>query len=191
MTTTSPLITLNNGVEMPALGLGVFLAPPAQTADAVETAIACGYRLVDTAAAYNNERQVGEGIRRSGIARSEIFVTTKLWVADYGDESARSAFEASRRACSSCVDDCRRPARGRAARARRAFRASPSRRALAGRDGESSARRRGRIVEPRERRSRLEPMIRRARAQLRVIERAPRDGGGARAGGAARREVVR
>ena len=97
MTATSPLITLNNGVEMPALGLGVFLAPPAQTADAVETAIACGYRLVDTAAAYNNERQVGEGIRRSGIARSEIFVTTKLWVADYGDESARSAFEASLR----------------------------------------------------------------------------------------------
>ncbi len=97
MNAENRLITLNNGVEMPALGLGVFLAPPEQTADAVETAIACGYRLIDTAAAYNNERQVGEGIRRSGIARSETFVTTKLWVADYGHESALSAFEASLR----------------------------------------------------------------------------------------------
>lgn len=97
MTAINTLITLSNGVKMPALGLGVFLAAPEQTADAVATAIACGYRLIDTAAAYNNERQVGEGIRRSGIARSELFVTTKLWVADYGTESARSAFEASRR----------------------------------------------------------------------------------------------
>jgi 2,5-diketo-D-gluconate reductase A len=91
------MIELNNGAEMPALGLGVFLAPPEQTADAVETAITTGYRLVDTAAAYNNERQVGEGIRRSGIDRSEIFVTTKLWVADYGYDSALRAFDASLR----------------------------------------------------------------------------------------------
>lgn len=97
MTNASTHITLNNGIKMPALGLGVFLAPPEQTADAVATAIARGYRLIDTAAAYNNERQVGEGVRRSGIARSEMFVTTKLWVADYGHESARRAFEASLR----------------------------------------------------------------------------------------------
>ena len=71
------LIALNNGIKMPALGLGVFLSPPDQTAAAVETAINKGYRLIDTAAAYANERQVGEGIRRSGIERSEIFVTTK------------------------------------------------------------------------------------------------------------------
>ena len=61
-------IELGNGVEMPALGLGVFLSPRDRTAEAVETAIEKGYRLIDTAAAYNNERQVGEGIRRSGIA---------------------------------------------------------------------------------------------------------------------------
>lgn len=94
---TSPLLVLNNGVKMPALGLGVFLASPEQTADAVATAIARGYRLIDTAAGYNNERQVGDGIRRSGIDRRELFVTTKLWVADYGHESAGRAFEASLR----------------------------------------------------------------------------------------------
>jgi diketogulonate reductase-like aldo/keto reductase len=93
--TRNPTIALNNGVELPALGLGVFLAPPEQTADAVATAINAGYRMVDTAAGYNNERQVGEGIRRSGIGRDEIFVTTKLWVADYGYEPALRAFDAS------------------------------------------------------------------------------------------------
>jgi diketogulonate reductase-like aldo/keto reductase len=93
--TRIPSITLNNGVEMPALGLGIFLAPPEQTADAVEAAITTGYRLVDTAAPYNNERQVGEGIRRTGIDRNELFVTTKLWVADYGYDSALRAFDAT------------------------------------------------------------------------------------------------
>jgi diketogulonate reductase-like aldo/keto reductase len=93
----SPQIELNNGVEIPALGLGVFLSPPEQTADAVETAIGQGYRLIDTAAAYNNERQVGEGIRRSGIDRGDIFVTTKLWMSDYGYDSALRAFDASLR----------------------------------------------------------------------------------------------
>jgi len=88
-------LILNNGTKIPTLGLGVFLTPPEQTADAVETAISSGYRLIDTAAAYNNERQVGEAIRNSGIDRQEIFVTTKLWVADYGSEFALRAFEAS------------------------------------------------------------------------------------------------
>ena len=88
-------MTLNNGVKMPALGLGVYRSSPEQTADAVESAIDNGYRLIDTAAAYFNERQVGEGIVRSGIDRSELFVQTKLWISDYGYERALRAFEAS------------------------------------------------------------------------------------------------
>lgn len=97
MTGTSPPIALNNGVEMPALGLGVYQSSSEETTGAVETAIADGYRLIDTAAAYFNERQVGEGIRRSGIDRSEIFVTTKLWISDYGYDSALRAFDVSLR----------------------------------------------------------------------------------------------
>ncbi len=93
----SPVISLNNGIAMPALGLGVFQSSPEETVEAVEFAIANGYRLIDTAAAYFNERQVGEGIRRSGIDRSEIFVTTKLWLSDYGYESALRAFDVSLR----------------------------------------------------------------------------------------------
>jgi diketogulonate reductase-like aldo/keto reductase len=95
MKTTSPLITLNNGVEMPALGLGVYLSPLDQTATAVEAAVASGYRLIDTAAVYGNEQQVGEGIRRSGIARVDLFVTTKLWISDYGYDRALRAFDVS------------------------------------------------------------------------------------------------
>jgi diketogulonate reductase-like aldo/keto reductase len=97
MTRKGPLISLNNGVQMPALGLGVHQNSPEQTRDAVATAIANGYRLIDTAAAYFNERQVGEGIVRSGIARSEMFVTTKLSISDYGYERALSAFDGSLR----------------------------------------------------------------------------------------------
>ena len=81
-TATSRRIELNNGVELPALGLGVFQSPPAETVGAVEAAIADGYRLIDTAAAYGNEREVGEGIRRSVLDRDEMFVSTKLWVSD-------------------------------------------------------------------------------------------------------------
>src|SRR3954447_18436101 len=88
---------MNNGVKMPALGLGVDRSSPEQTVGAVESAIASGYRLIDTAAAYLNERQVGEGIARGGIDRSEMFVTTKLWISDYGYERALRAFDASRR----------------------------------------------------------------------------------------------
>jgi diketogulonate reductase-like aldo/keto reductase len=93
----SPAITLNNGVTMPALGLGTYQSTQDRTAEAVETAIANGYRLIDTASVYGNERQVGEGIARSGIARSGIFVTTKLWISDFGYETALHAFEASLR----------------------------------------------------------------------------------------------
>jgi diketogulonate reductase-like aldo/keto reductase len=94
---TAPTLTLKNGVEMPALGLGVFQTPPAETVGAVETAIREGYRLIDTAAAYMNEREVGEGIRRTGIARNEIFVETKLWITDYGYDTALHAFDKSAR----------------------------------------------------------------------------------------------
>ena len=94
----SPLITLNNGIKVPTLGLGVLdRSAIEQTAGAVETAVANGYRLIDTAAAYGNERQVGEGIRGSGIDRSEMFITTKLWMGDYGYESTLRAFDASLR----------------------------------------------------------------------------------------------
>jgi diketogulonate reductase-like aldo/keto reductase len=91
-TVTTPLLMLKSGVEMPALGLGVFQSPPAETLGAVEAAIADGYRLIDTAAAYMNEREVGEGIRRSGIDRGDMFVTTKLWISDYGYEPALRGF---------------------------------------------------------------------------------------------------
>jgi Aldo/keto reductases, related to diketogulonate reductase len=99
LTTTGsgPHLTMNNGVAIPALGLGVFQSPPEQTVGAVEAAIASGYRLIDTAAAYSNEREVGEGIRRSGLARAELFVQTKLWISDYGYESALRAYDLSLR----------------------------------------------------------------------------------------------
>ena len=87
--------TLNNGVEMPALGFGVFQTPPDVTAAAVEEALRRGYRLVDTAAAYGNEREVGEGIRRSGVARDEVFIETKMWISDYGYDATLHAFDKS------------------------------------------------------------------------------------------------
>jgi diketogulonate reductase-like aldo/keto reductase len=97
MSGRSPLITLNNGVKMPACGLGVLRSAPEQTANVVEVAIANGYRLIDTAAAYLNERQVGEGTVCSGIDRSAMFITTKLWMSDYGYERALRAFDSSLR----------------------------------------------------------------------------------------------
>ncbi|CAM5645592.1 MULTISPECIES: aldo/keto reductase [Streptomyces] len=90
---TNPPLTLNNGVEMPALGFGVFQSPPEETAEAVEIALRTGYRHIDTAAAYGNEREVGEAIRRSGLDRSEVFIETKVWVSDYGYEQTLHAFD--------------------------------------------------------------------------------------------------
>jgi 2,5-diketo-D-gluconate reductase A len=92
-TATIPTLTLSNSVEMPAFGLGVFQSPPEQTTSAVEAAIANGYPLIDAAAAYGNEREVGEGIRRSGIDRGQIFIVTKLWISDYGHDEALVGFE--------------------------------------------------------------------------------------------------
>ena len=90
-------ITLNNGVEMPALGLGVFQTPPEETREAVRSALGAGYRLIDTAAAYGNERQVGEAVHRSEVARSEVFLETKIWISDYGYDQTLHAFTKSAR----------------------------------------------------------------------------------------------
>ncbi len=90
-----PTYSLNNGVQMPALGFGVFQAEPEQTVAAVSTALETGYRNIDTAAGYGNERQVGEAIRRSGLDRSEVFIETKVWVSDYGYEATLHAFDKS------------------------------------------------------------------------------------------------
>lgn len=91
--TTIPHFTLNNGVEIPVIGFGVFQTPPAETIHAVETALQVGYRHIDTAAAYGNEREVGEAIRRSGLVRDEVFIETKVWVSDYGHDATLRAFD--------------------------------------------------------------------------------------------------
>ena len=88
-------VTLNNGVQMPALGLGVFQTPPDVTAQAVATALATGYRLIDTAAAYGNEREVGQAIDHSGLARDEVFIETKIWISDYGYDQTLHGFDKS------------------------------------------------------------------------------------------------
>ncbi len=91
-----PLVTLNNDVQMPLLGFGVFQINDLEECErSVYDAIRTGYRLIDTAAAYGNEEAVGKAIKRSGVAREELFVTTKLWIQDAGYESAKRAFERS------------------------------------------------------------------------------------------------
>ena len=90
-----PSVTLNNDVKMPLLGFGVFQTPPDVTTAAVEEALRLGYRHIDTAAAYGNEREVGEGVRRSGIARDDVFIETKVWISDYGDDATLHAFDKS------------------------------------------------------------------------------------------------
>lgn len=86
-------LTLNNGVQMPAIGLGVFQSAPEETTAAVQAALQAGYRHIDTAAGYSNEREVGEGIRRSGLDRDEVFIETKVWVSDYGHDETLHAFD--------------------------------------------------------------------------------------------------
>jgi 2,5-diketo-D-gluconate reductase A len=93
--TSVPAVMLHDGVEIPQLGFGVFQVPPEKTQDAVEEALEVGYRHIDTAAAYRNERGVGAAIAASGIPREEIFVTTKLWNSAQGYESTLGAFEKS------------------------------------------------------------------------------------------------
>jgi 2,5-diketo-D-gluconate reductase A len=89
-------VTLNNGVQMPILGYGVFQVPDlAQCEEIVAQAIETGYRLIDTAASYQNETAVGKGIKKSGVARKDLFITTKLWVQDASYEGAKRAFQRS------------------------------------------------------------------------------------------------
>jgi 2,5-diketo-D-gluconate reductase A len=92
----TPTVKLNNGVEMPLLGFGVFQVPdPNECERSVYDAIQTGYRLIDTAASYMNEEAVGKAIKRSGVPREELFITTKLWIQDAGYENAKKAFERS------------------------------------------------------------------------------------------------
>lgn len=91
-------VKLNNGVEIPILGFGVFqVRDPEECERSVAEALRAGYRLIDTAASYLNEEAVGKAIKKSGVAREELFVTTKLWIQDAGYESAKKAFEKSLR----------------------------------------------------------------------------------------------
>lgn len=94
--TTIPSVTLNNGVQMPLLGFGVFQIPDAAECEqSVYDAIHTGYRLIDTAASYGNEAAVGSAIKRSGVARKDLFITTKLWITDAGYDVTKQAFERS------------------------------------------------------------------------------------------------
>ena len=89
-------VTLNNGVKMPILGFGVYqITDPAQCEQAVVDAVSVGYRLIDTAASYGNEEAVGRAIRRCGVPREELFITTKLWISDTSYEGAKKAFQKS------------------------------------------------------------------------------------------------
>src|ERR1700756_2959701 len=89
-------VKLNNGVEMPVLGFGVFqVTDLAECERSVVDAIDVGYRLIDTAQSYLNEEAVGRAIRRSGVPREELFITTKLWIQSNGYDGARAAFERS------------------------------------------------------------------------------------------------
>jgi 2,5-diketo-D-gluconate reductase A len=89
------LVTLNDGNCIPAVGFGVFQIPPADTEQAVGAALRTGYRHIDTAAAYGNERETGRAVAESGIPRDELYLVTKLWNADQGYDSTLTAFEAS------------------------------------------------------------------------------------------------
>src|SRR5699024_5294424 len=88
-------ITLNNGLEMPQLGFGVWKVPDAEVTEAVKTAIQTGYRSIDTATVYGNEAGVGKAIATCGVPRKDLFITTKLWNADQGYDNTLTAFDAS------------------------------------------------------------------------------------------------
>ncbi|MBC7401798.1 MAG: aldo/keto reductase [Microbacteriaceae bacterium] len=91
----APTLTMNDGRDIPQLGLGVYKVPDAEAARVVEVALDAGYRHVDTASLYNNERGVGNGLRASGVPRDEVFVTTKVWDDDHGFDKTRRAFDTS------------------------------------------------------------------------------------------------
>lgn len=91
------MVTLNNGVQMPKLGYGVYQVDSAETERCVLEALSLGYRSIDTAQAYHNEAGVGEALRKSGIARAELFITTKIWISNAGQEKAAASIDASLR----------------------------------------------------------------------------------------------
>jgi diketogulonate reductase-like aldo/keto reductase len=95
MSTQVPGITLNNGVELPAIGFGVFQTPPDETRAAVAAALEIGYRHIDTAAAYGNERQVGEAVHASAAGRAAVVLETKIWISDYGYDETLHGFDKS------------------------------------------------------------------------------------------------
>ena len=95
MTPQVPSITLNNGVELPAIGFGVFQTPPDETRAAVAAALDTGYRHIDTAAAYGNERQVGEAVHASAVGRNAVVLETKIWISDYGYDETLHGFDKS------------------------------------------------------------------------------------------------
>jgi diketogulonate reductase-like aldo/keto reductase len=95
MSTQIPSITLNSGTELPAIGLGVFQTPPDETRAAVAAALETGYRHIDTAAAYGNEREVGEAVHASAAGRAAVFLETKIWISDYGYDETLHAFDKS------------------------------------------------------------------------------------------------
>jgi diketogulonate reductase-like aldo/keto reductase len=128
-----PTFTLNNGVPMPALGFGVFQTAPEETTTAVCEALEVGYRHIDTAAAYMNEREVGTAIADAGISRAELFLETKVWISDYGYEETLHAFEKSARSwasisstSSSFTSRCRLPGTRRWAPIRRSRSFTPT-----------------------------------------------------------------
>ena len=90
-------IKLNNGVEMPQMGYGVYQVPPAECERCVSDALSVGYRMIDTAQAYHNEEGVGNAVRKSGIARDEIFLVSKVWISNYGYEPAKASIDESLR----------------------------------------------------------------------------------------------
>jgi diketogulonate reductase-like aldo/keto reductase len=109
-----PDVALNNGVEMPMLGFGVFQTQPEETRTAVEAALTAGYRHIDTAAAYGNEKQVGEALANSGLPQSEVFIETKIWISDYGYDETPARFRQERREAGPRPDRPADPAPGAA-----------------------------------------------------------------------------
>lgn len=90
-------VTLNNGVKIPQLGYGVYQVDPTEAERCVNDALGAGYRMVDTAQAYHNEEGVGAAVKKSGIARSEIFLVSKIWIGNYGYERAKASIDESLR----------------------------------------------------------------------------------------------
>jgi 2,5-diketo-D-gluconate reductase A len=101
-----PMVQMNNGVQIPQVGYGVFQVPADEAAEATANALEAGYRLIDTAAIYGNEKGVGQAIADSGIPLDELFITTKLWTSEFGTDSVQRAFDASMHKLGLDVLDC-------------------------------------------------------------------------------------